>query len=778
MKTDRAARAVRAVKTLRNKPARWGVPLAVLAGLLTVRLSGLPWVEGLRLRAFDAFLHMQPRPYEDAGVRVVDIDEESLARHGQWPWPRTLVARLSARLLERGAAVVAFDAMFPEPDRTSPDTVIGSWPDDGELREVKSRLARMKEQNHDLRFARQLKGRPIVLGFVPAMSANSSRPAQKAAFGFSSVNRIEAGADGERRVLVDEAEDSPSHHVPGYPGATSNLKLLESAATGVGSFGFLPEHDGLIRRAPLIFRFGEDLSPSLALEALRVAQGASGFMVRIGGTGQGALGRWLDRQTGISKIKAGRFVIPTDGEGRLWVYYTRERLPRTLPAWKVLDPKQKIDGLQDAIVFIGTSAQGLRDLRATPLDPALDGVQVHANLAEQILLGSYLSRPGRADRLEVAGTLAAGLLLLVLLVRLGAAWSAPIGLGMVGGAVWLSWHAYGSWRWLVDPIFPVASLSAVYASFVATGYVLSERDRRRITDTFGRYLSPKVVAKLAEKPGAVELGGETREMTFHFCDIRGFTTISEKFDPHGLTVFINKFLTPMTETILEHDGTIDKYMGDCIMAFWNAPMDVPDHARKACAAALKMHERLAALNAAWQEEAKAAGRELPKIEIGTGLNTGPCVVGNMGSTLRVDYTVLGDDVNLASRLEGQSKSYGVKVVIGPRTRELAPDYAAVELDLIQVKGKTKPVNIYALLGGPELAATPEFRALAEANAAMLAAYRSRRWDDAEARLRRLEELGRPHGLGKLVHLYEDRLAHYRASPPPADWDGAFVATSK
>ncbi len=766
------------VKKLRRRPARWAVPLAVLAALLGVRLSGLPWVEGLRLRAFDGFLTLQPRPYEDAGVRVVDIDEESLARHGQWPWPRTLVAKLSRRLLERGAVVVAFDAMFPEADRTSPDRVIESWPDDGELRAIKARLALMTELNHDRRFARQLKGNPIVLGFVPATDKTSQRPAQKASFGFSGLNRIERDADGMGVFHTDAEEDSPARYVPGYPGATSNLPVLETAATGVGCFGFHPEHDGLIRRAPLIFRFGEELYPSLSLEALRVAQEAKGFMVRIGGTGQGRLGRWLDRRTGISKIKAGELVIPTDGDGRLWVHYTRERLPRTLPAWKVLDPSQKIDGLKGAVVFVGTSAQGLRDLRATPLDPALDGVQVHANLAEQILLGSYLERPGRADRLEIAGTVAASLLLLVLLLRLGAGWSAPIGLGMIATAVWLAWRSYSAHRLLIDPTFPVATLGAVYASFVATGYILSEKDRRRITDTFGRYLSPKVVAKLADKPGAVELGGETREMTFHFCDIRGFTTISEKFDPHGLTVFINKFLTPMTEIILEHDGTIDKYMGDCIMAFWNAPMDVPDHARKACAAALKMHERLAALNAAWQEEAKAAGRTLPQIQIGTGLNTGPCVVGNMGSTLRVDYTVLGDDVNLASRLEGQSKGYGVKIVIGPRTRELAPDYAAIELDLIQVKGKTKPVNIYALLGGPELAATPEFRALAEANAAMLAAYRSRRWDEAEASLRRVEELGRPHGLDKLVRLYEDRLAHYRACPPPADWDGAFVATSK
>jgi adenylate cyclase len=405
-------------------------------------------------------------------------------------------------------------------------------------------------------------------------------------------------------------------------------------------------------------------------------------------------------------------------------------------------------------------------------------VQVHANLAEQMIRGEYLKRPGRAARLEVGATLAAGLLLLWLLVRLGAAWSAPVGLGMMAGAVYASWHAYQSWHWLLDPVFPVASLAAVYASFAAVGYVRSERDRRRITDTFGRYLSPKVVAKLAEKPGAVELGGETRQMTFHFCDIRGFTTISEGFDPHGLTAFINRFLTPMTQNILDHDGTIDKYMGDCIMAFWNAPMEVKDHAARACAAALRMHERLGELNAQWQAEAKAQGRELPEIKIGTGLNTGPCVVGNMGSALRVDYTVLGDDVNLASRLEGQSKSYGVNVVIGQTTREQAPEFAALELDLIKVKGKTRPVIIFALLGDPATARDDEFHALEKAHVEMLYAYRHQDWDAADRHLERADGMGERWRLRKLYALYRARIKAFRDEPPGPSWDGVFTATSK
>jgi adenylate cyclase len=618
----------------------------------------------------------------------------------------------------------------------------------------------------------------VALSFAPTAEKRARLPAQKSSFGFSGTVRSSDRADGTREFET-ETQNDPTRYAPSFPGATSNLPVLEDAVQGLGSMGFVPEHDGLIRRAPMIFRFGEALYPSLTIEALRVAQGLKAFMVKLGGTANASwLEKQMDRDTGISKIKIGRFIVPTDGKGRIWVYYTKDRGPRTLPAWKVLDKKASISGLKGAIVFVGTSAAGLRDLRATPIDPAMDGVQVHANIAEQILLGEYLKRPDRAGRIEVAFTLAAGLLLLFLLVRLGAAWSAPVGLGMVAGAVWLSWHAYTAWHWLLDPVFPVASLAAVYASFVAVGYIRSEKDRRRITDTFGRYLSPKVVEKLAKNPEGVQLGGETREMTFHFCDIRGFTTISEKFDPHGLTVFINNFLTPMTEIILQHDGTIDKYMGDCIMAFWNAPMNVPDHARRACEAALKMHEKLAALNARWQDEAKAKGISLPMIEIGTGLNTGPCVVGNMGSTLRVDYTVLGDDVNLASRLEGQSKTYGVRIVIGPVTREQTKDFAAVELDLIKVKGKTKPVNIYALLGTPDEAEAPAFRELAVKHGEFLAAYRAARFDPAAKLLKEAAALGRPWRLDKLYHLYEERLDAFRADPPPPGWDGVFTATSK
>jgi adenylate cyclase len=733
--------------------SRWLLPLAVLAGMLAVRFSNWGWVEGLQHRAFDAFLNLKPRVYQPVPVRVIDIDEDSLTKIGQFPWPRTKVAELVARLTDLGVAAVALDVTFPEPDRTSPARIAASWPDEAGLKEIKARVSRLPD--HDERLAAAFKASHVVAGFAPGNEARQWVPVPKTGFAY--------GGDGPLAYL----------HV--YPGATDNLPVLDQAASGLGSFGFEAEHDGVVRRAPMLWNVGGKLLPSLSLEALRVAQGASSISVKSSGaSGVGAYGA----HTGISRLKVGQFQIPTDGSGRVWIYYTKEAPERTIPAWRVFDRKNPPAGLDGAICFIGTSAPGLNDLRATPLSAAAAGVEVHANLVEQVLTQTFLERPDWAPGAEFLFTAVLGLILVALLARLGAAWSAPIGFGMVAASVWLSWHAFTVWHWLLDPVFPCASLAAEYASFAMLGYIRSERDRRKITDTFGRYLSPKVVENLAKHPGAVELGGETREMTFHFCDIRGFTTISEKFDPHGLTAFINRFLTPMTELILEHDGTIDKYMGDCIMAFWNAPMNVPDHARKACLAALAMHAKLAELNAKWQADAKAEGISLPEIHIGTGLNTGPCVVGNMGSTLRVDYTVLGDDVNLASRLEGQSKAYGVNIVIGPVTREQAPDFAALELDLIKVKGKTRPVHIFTLLGDPKVAASAEFAALAKRHEEFLAAYRGMKWDDADRLMKEARGLGEPWRLGKFYDMYAERLGAFQADPPAPGWDGVYTATSK
>lgn len=736
-----------------SKHTHWALPAASLLCVAILQVSGLAWVDLLQHRAFDVFQRLRPRPYTDAGVRIIDLDDESISKLGQWPWPRTQVARLERRLQDLGASVTAYDIFFAEPDRTSPRRIAATWPGTPEFAALKDRVSRLPD--HDALLAKSLKEGRAVLGYAPTDQTNTVRPASKASFAYGG--------------------DTPANYAIPMVGAVANLPVLEAAAAGLGSVGFSPESDQVIRAVPLLYSLKGGLFPSLSIEALRVAQGASAYKIKASGaSGEGSAGQ----RTGIVALQVGAFTVPTDERGRLWVYYTKDAPGRSIPAWKIFEKDFDAAAVEGAICLIGTSAAGLKDLRVTPLNPTAAGVEVHANVAEQIISQTFLSRPDWALGAEVLYLLAVGLLLLLVLTRAGAIWSGPVAAAAVAASLGLSWHAFTTWHWLLDPVLPTTGLIAVYASWSAVMFVRTEGDKRRITDTFGRYLSPKVVEKLAQNPDGVQLGGETREMTFHFCDIRGFTTISEKFDPHGLTVFINNFLTPMTEIILQHDGTIDKYMGDCIMAFWNAPMNVPNHAKRACDAALKMHARLAELNAKWQDEAKAKGISLPKIEIGTGLNTGPCVVGNMGSTLRVDYTVLGDDVNLASRLEGQSKTYGVHVVLGPLTRAQAPEYAAVELDLIKVKGKTKPVNIYALLGSPDEAKAPAFLALATKHAEFLTVYRTAKFEQAAKLMAEARTLGEPFNLGKLYDLYADRLESFKTEPPEKDWDGVFTATSK
>ena len=736
-----------------SKHTHWALPAAALACVLLLQVSNLSWVAYLQHRAFDSFQQRRPRPYSDAGVRIIDLDEESLGKLGQWPWPRTMVARLERRLQELGASVTAYDVFFPEPDRTSPRRIAATWPATPEFASLKDRVSALPD--HDALLARAFMDGRVVLGIALIGRVTETRPTVKAGFSY--------GGDGPVSFLFS------------FPGAVLNLPALETAAAGLGNVGIVPDSDYVIRNVALLNRNHGSIIPALSIEALRVAQGASSYAVKSSGASDaGSAGQ----RTGVVALKVGEFKVPTDPHGRMWVYYSKTSPGRTIPAWKLFEKDFDRAAIDGSIVLIGTSALGLKDMRATPLNATTPGVEVHANIIEQIITQDFLERPDWAEGAEFIYLLTVGLALLLVLSRAGASWSAPAALGALACTILLPWHAFTNWHWLLDPVLPSLGVASVYATWSAVSFVRSEMDKRRITDTFGRYLSPKVVEKLAKNPEGVQLGGETREMTFHFCDIRGFTTISEKFDPHGLTVFINNFLTPMTEIILAHDGTIDKYMGDCIMAFWNAPMNVPNHAKRACDAALKMHARLAELNAKWQDGAKAKGITLPKIEIGTGLNTGPCVVGNMGSTLRVDYTVLGDDVNLASRLEGQSKTYGVHVVLGPLTRQQAPEYAAVELDLIKVKGKTKPVNIYALLGSPEEAKAPAFLALEKKHAEFLTVYRSAKFEQAAALMAEARTLGEPFHLGKLYDLYADRLESFKTEPPEKDWDGVFTATSK
>jgi adenylate cyclase len=408
-------------------------------------------------------------------------------------------------------------------------------------------------------------------------------------------------------------------------------------------------------------------------------------------------------------------------------------------------------------------------------------VEIHAQVLESALTHGVLSQPNYGIAIEFCAALVLGILVIIFVPMLG-----PVTLGAVGALfasllIGTSWYFYTQHRLLIDFTYPLLSTTAIYLTLIFTSFVREQAQRRQIRSAFGQYLSPALIEQLAQSPERLVLGGEEREMTIMFSDVRGFTTISESYkkDPQGLTSLMNRFLTPLTNAILDRKGTIDKYMGDAIMAFWNAPVDDNDHQLHACEAALDMLDRIDVLNKQREIEAKEGDQTFIPINIGVGLNTGACVVGNMGSDLRFDYSVLGDSVNLASRLEGQSKEYGFPIIVGSKTALAVKDkFAILELDFIMVKGKKEPEVIYAIAGREETAHSGRFQRLRNLTIEMLACYRSRDWEGALGAIERGRRTDEAGALELLYNLYEARIQGYQRNPPPADWNGAFALLTK
>ena len=527
-------------------------------------------------------------------------------------------------------------------------------------------------------------------------------------------------------------------------------------------------------------RIGQQIYPSLSMEALRVFQGASTFILKSSGAN---MEQSFGAETGLNHVKVGHFEIPVDARGRFWVHHAKPAPGRMIPLWKVFEDDFDPATVAGKILFVGTSAAGLKDLRATPLDPAAAGVDLHAQATEQILSGHFMTRPDWADGLEIISILVMGLALIVLTPRLGAVPGAAISVTAAVGATALSWYFYTDQLMLLDPIYPGIAVLAIYLSSSTILYLQTEAERDRVRGAFSQYLSPALVEQLANEPERLKLGGESRNMTFLFCDVRGFTSISESFksNPQGLTRLINRFLTPLTNAILARHGTIDKYMGDCIMAFWNAPLDDEDHPEHACESALVMFEELIDLNKTLKQEADESGEEHKPLKVGVGINTGQCVVGNMGSEQRFDYSVLGDAVNLAARLESQSKNYGVGIVIGEETEAVINEkFATIELDLIAVKGKAEAVRIHTILGRQDMLQQQDFVALKSQHCEMLEAYRGQDFGRARALVDSCRSIDRSvDGIfGELYDMYEERIDSYLQNPPDTEWDGVYVAETK
>lgn len=681
--------------TLRRPSLHLALTAAILALAVALRIFDPSPVARLRLSVFDTYLTLKPRaPDPTFPVRIVDIDEASLAKVGQWPWPRSELARIVEGLADAGAKTIAIDLILAEPDRLSPSALARQAETRSELAPIIAELAALP--SNDTLLARTLGRAPVVLGLA-GDDTTARRPAPpKASFAI--------------------AGDDPLHFVPRFAGAIEPLPELTSEAAGIGAVNWLPAADQIVRQVPLLVSIGGVLTPTLSLEALRTgARETTAFVRSSGGSGVLSFGQ----QTGVETVRVGETVLPTARDGQLWLNFARPDPRRYIPAHRILDGTVHPQDIAGHHILIGASATGLLDLRATPLAASVPGVEIHAQAVEQMLSGEHLVRPAFATGAEILFLLAVGAIVAGLIRRSGALTAAGIGaaaIALVGAASWLAFSRAGL---LFDPVYPSLALLAVYLTGSLLSYVRTETDRARVKRAFGHYLAAPLVEELAADPSRLKLGGETRDVTLLFADVRGFSALSEGMDAETLIRFVNRLFTPLSDTILEHRGTIDKFMGDAVMAFWNAPVRDEAHAAQACRAALAMQAVMERLNREHAAEYAAAGLPHRPIRIGIGLNTGPCCVGNVGSPQRFDYSVLGDAVNVASRIEGTTKLYGAPIVVGEETAREAKGFALLEIETAaRLRGKERTERLYALVGDEATAGSPAFARLREHYAAL------------------------------------------------------------
>ena len=702
----------------------------------------------VRNLTFDFYQRVLPRAPEPLPVAIIDVDDASLAEIGQWPWPRTEFATLIDKLAAAGAVAVAFDIVFAEADRLSPSAIVAG---NRSLPPSAASALRALPDNEDV-MAQSFAKIPVILGQtnvrLGSYAPRSDAPIPDVTFGMR-------GPDPEKWILT-------------FPELVENLPVLEAAAAGRGMFSIRPDADGIYRNTPVVMVAEGKIRLSLAAELLRIATGGAPFLMET-------------NEAGVNRVRIAGQYFQTAGDGSVRPYLTRTQADRFISAADVLQDRVDPAQLRGKLLFVGTSAVGLQDVRATPFGVRVPGVELHAQLLENLITGVTLQRPNTMIAIEMAVALALCLLIVVLTPIMSASILVISSTLMLITCGWVSFALFQSQRLLLDPSFPILAGLGTIIFMSTTNYLREESRRREIRSAFGQYVSADLVDTLAENPENLRLGGETRNLTLLFSDVRGFTSIAEGFreDPAGLTSLMNRLLSTLSDAILAERGTIDKFMGDAVMAFWNAPLKHEDHARAACRAALVMRANIDALNT--KRRAELDDAHYKELRIGIGIATGSCLVGNMGSDLRFDYTAMGDPVNLASRLEGQSSFYGQTIVIAAQTEQMVRrDFAILELDQVRVKGKSQKEHIFVLVGDSAVRGDADFKALRDENAKMLASYRAQDWEAARAALDTLRPLGAQFDAKLANHfdIYAARIAGFQNTPPPPDWDGVWDATSK
>jgi len=687
-------------------------------------------------------------------VIIATIDEKSLDELGRWPWPRSILVKMVDILSKYGAKAIGFDAVFPEPQ-------------DSNLKTLKTLENRIKETNlkdknledminrekgnvdYDKQFANSIKkSNNVILGYFFHMHQEELKHKKKEELDRHIQNII----DSNYQIIKyrsRKAKEVPFHKA--YA-AESSIKILSDAAKSSGHFNFIPDDDGSMRRIPLVIKYQDRLFPHISLIILKEYLGSPNIALTIA-------------DYGMEEIKLGDLIIPTNELGDMLVNFYGPA--RTFPQYSITDIiHERIDpeNFKDKIVLVGSTAVGIQDIRVTPFDKAFPGVEMHANVIDNILHKKFILRPDWIGMFEIFIVLLLGIILSLLLPRFKAIHGLAFVIFLIVSYFFVDRYIFtnkGLWLNLVYPIF---TIMIVYSGITIFRYMTEEREKKFIRAAFGQYLSPKVIEQLTENPELLKLGGEERILTALFSDVAGFSTISENLKPEELVELLNDYLTEMTEIILRYEGTLDKYEGDAIIAFFGAPISMDDHAKRACLVAIEMQKRLNMLRDKWKKEGR------PQIFCRIGLNTGPMVVGNMGSKNRMDYTIMGDAVNLGSRLEGVNKDYNTSIIISEDIfKSVKDNIEARELDIIRVKGRVEPVKIYELIdkkGEIDSKKTEILKIFQDG----LSKYRERNWEDALNDFKKALELDKNDGPSKV---YVQRCEKFIKNPPPDNWDGVF-----
>lgn len=745
---------MRFVRHIQRHLAPVGISLLITLVML-FNAQGLGWkfdfVQRMENYAYDIRLQWTMPEGVDPRIVIVDLDERSLNQEGNWPWSRNKLAQIVDLLFDvYKIDVLGFDVVFAERDLSSGLQQLEALA----AKELnanagfKSTLNRLKPQlDYDQLFANSLHDRRVALGYYFRVDATGNE-------GLGALPRPTLRSDGFLPGSVSAILAT---------GFVGNLPELQESATEGGFFSHpLIDADGIFRRAPLLQMYKGQLYESLALAVAKLSLRQPTIELEY------KSGQKIDYM--LEYLKLGRQRVPVDSHvGALIPFRGMRGSFAYISATDVLHGKVEPSVLRDAIVLIGSSAPGLNDLRATPMQTAYPGVEMHANLIAGILDGTVKEHPAEAEWIEFLELMLVGLLLAITLPGLSPLKATGLFGAVTAGVLGLDWFW---WQPGNNQVMPLASILilmlALFIFITAYGFFIENRGKRQLGGLFGQYVPPELVDEMAKDPAAYSLEGESRELTVLFSDVRGFTTISEGLDPKQLTHLMNEFLTPMTHVIHHHRGTIDKYMGDAIMAFWGAPVHDDQHARHALLAGLEMIAKLETL----QSHFKAMG--WPPIRVGVGLNTGEMTVGNMGSAFRLAYTVMGDAVNLGSRLEGLTKEYGVQMMVSEFTRAAAPGFVYRELDRVRVKGKDKPVAIYQPIcesGQEDEALTKELALYQVA----LDLYRQQSWTLATEKFVELRAL---YPDRYLYQVYAKRITYLQDNPPGEAWDGSFTFTTK